>query len=139
VDDLCWLEQQGRSCSCWGFPIVAISDELVGGIESPEGQVGDVQVFFDPDVTLIMLSGEVDLALGPELEDAGRDAIDRGVPIHVDLTRVTFLDSVGIGFIARVAAAGHAAGQRATVVGASRRIREGIALSGLQSLLDQDL
>jgi anti-sigma B factor antagonist len=120
-----------------GVPIVAISDELVGGVMPPEGQVGDVQVFFDPDVTLIMLSGEVDLALGPELEDAGRDAIDRGVPIRVDLTRVTFLDSVGLGFIARVAAAGHAAGRRPTVVGASRRIREGIALGGLQALLDQ--
>ncbi len=117
---------------------MAISDELVGGLEPPEGHAGDVQVFFDPDVTLIMLSGEVDLALGLDLEDAGRDAIDRGVVVRVDLTRVSFIDSVGLGFIARLAAAGHAEGQRPVIVGASRRIREGFALVGLDPLVEHE-
>jgi anti-anti-sigma factor len=113
---------------------VAISEEL-GGYEPPSGVAGDVQVFFDEDSTLILLSGEIDLALGPELEEAGRDSIDRGRLVRIDVTRVSFIDSVGLGFIARVASAGHESGRPPILIGGSRRVREGIALLGLDALL----
>ncbi len=114
---------------------MAISEELAEGYEPPTGVTGDVQVFFDEGSTLILLSGEIDLALGPELEDAGRDAIDRGRLIRIDITGVSFIDSVGLGFIARVASAGHTSGHPPILVGGSRRVREGIALAGLDDLL----
>jgi anti-anti-sigma factor len=114
---------------------VAISEELAGDFESLDGVAGDVQVFFDADGTLILLSGEIDLALGPELEDAGHDAVDRGQQIRIDVARVTFIDSVGLGFIARMASAGHESGCPPILLGGSRRVREGIALVGLDVLL----
>ena len=114
---------------------MAISDELLEAVEPPQGATGDVQVFFDHQVTLIMLSGEIDLALGPELEDAGRDAIDRDEQIRLDATAVSFLDSVGIGFVARITSASHQMGCPLTVVGASRRVRETLELAGLAELV----
>jgi anti-sigma B factor antagonist len=115
---------------------VAISDELAEVLEPSAGGSGDVQVFFDQRSTLIRLSGQIDLALGPELEDAGRDAIDRGEQVHLDVSRVSFIDSIGVGFIARLASAENAVGRRLAVSGADRRVRETLILAGLVTLLD---
>jgi anti-sigma B factor antagonist len=97
---------------------------------------GDASVFFDEDVTLIMLSGEVDLAIGDDLEYAGRDAIDREVPIRVDLSRVTFIDSVGLGFLARMASAEREHGRKVVLVGARRNVVEAVRLVGLADLVE---
>jgi anti-sigma B factor antagonist len=94
----------------------------------PSAGSGDATVFFDEDVTLIMLSGEVDLALGDDLEYAGRDAIDRGAPVRVDVSRVTFIDSVGLGFLARMAAAEREQARQLALVGARRSVREAVHL-----------
>jgi anti-sigma B factor antagonist len=97
---------------------------------------GDAAVFFDDGITLIMLSGEVDLALGDDLEYAGRDAIDRGAPVRVDVSRVTFIDSVGLGFLARIASAERENGRRLPLAGARRNIQESIQLVGLTELVE---
>lgn len=114
---------------------MGISGELTEGAWPPAGTAGDVQVFFDERETLIRLSGEVDLALGPELEDAGRDAIDRGEPVRIDVTQMTFIDSIGLGFLARLASAGHLEGRPPVLVGTSALVRQTIALAGLDALL----
>jgi anti-sigma B factor antagonist len=97
---------------------------------------GDAAVFFDDELTLILLSGEVDLALGDDLEFAGRDAIDRGMPVRLDVSRVTFIDSVGLGFLARMASAEREQGRRLALVGAPRNIQEAVHLVGLAELVD---
>jgi anti-sigma B factor antagonist len=97
---------------------------------------GDAVVFFDDGVTLVLLSGEVDLALGDDLEYAGRDAIDRGAPVRIDVSRVTFIDSVGLGFLARIASAERENGRRLPLAGARRNIQESIQLVGLTELVD---
>jgi anti-sigma B factor antagonist len=97
---------------------------------------GDAAVFFDDGITLVMLSGEVDLALGDDLEYAGRDAIDRGAPVRVDVSRVTFIDSVGLGFLARIASAERENGRRLPLAGARRNIQESIQLVGLTELVE---
>jgi anti-sigma B factor antagonist len=97
--------------------------------------VGDAAVFFDEVNTLILLSGEVDLALGDDLEYAGRDAIDRGAPVRIDLSRVTFIDSVGLGFVARMAAAEREQGRQLVLIGSRRNVREAVHLAGLADLV----
>jgi anti-sigma B factor antagonist len=97
---------------------------------------GDAAVFFDEAVTLILLSGEVDLALGEDLEYAGRDAIDRGIPVLVDVSKVTFMDSVGLGFLARMASAERDKGRRLPLAGAPRTVQESIRLVGLTELVE---
>jgi anti-anti-sigma regulatory factor len=71
---------------------------------------GGVAVFFEPDHTLIVLSGTIDLVVADDLEHAGRDAIDRGLPIVVAAGDVELIDSVGIAFLVRLAGAGAEAG-----------------------------
>ena len=65
---------------------------------------GAVSVFFDESGTLIVLVGDVDRVLSEDLEHAGRDAIDHGQPITIDAEGVTFMDSVGVAFLVRLAA-----------------------------------
>jgi anti-anti-sigma factor len=96
---------------------------------------GDAVVFFDDSITLILLSGEVDLALGDDLEFAGRDAIDRGMPVRLDVSRVTFIDSVGLGFLARMASAERENGRVLELVDAPRIVQEAIHLVGLTELV----
>jgi anti-anti-sigma regulatory factor len=71
---------------------------------------GGVAVFFEPDHTLIVLSGTIDLVVADDLEHAGRDAIDRGLPIVVAAGDVDLIDSVGVAFLVRLAGAGAEAG-----------------------------
>jgi anti-anti-sigma factor len=113
-------------------------ESTLGGLLPAEGQPGHLAVAYDEGLTLVQLSGEIDLALGPELEEVSREAIERGVPVRVDVTAVSFIDSVGLGFIARLTAAGHQQGWRLVLVGASRRVNEGVNLTGLRSLMDSE-
>jgi anti-sigma B factor antagonist len=107
-----------------------------GGRGSERPGPGDAAVFFDDETTLIMLSGEIDLALGDDLEFAGRDAIDRGTPVLVDVSKVTFIDSVGLGFLARLASAERDKGRRLALIGAPRTVQESIRLVGLTDLVE---
>ncbi|MBO9569012.1 MAG: STAS domain-containing protein [Cellulomonas iranensis] len=61
-----------------------------------------MQVIVGTDRTRIVLSGEVDADLGPELQEATAEAEQRGLPIEVDAHHVTFMDSSGVAFLARL-------------------------------------
>lgn len=63
---------------------------------------GAVQVIVGTDATRIVLSGEVDADLGPELQEATAEAEQVGLPIEVDAHHVTFMDSSGVAFLARL-------------------------------------
>lgn len=95
-----------------------------------------VSVFFDNDETLIRLVGEVDLALSDTLDVTAQEALTRGKQIRLDVERVTFIDSTGLAFLSRLAAAGREIGSPPRVVGASRRVRDTIELGGLLPVLD---
>lgn len=53
--------------------------------------------------TRIVLSGEIDADLAADLADATADAEAAALPIDIDAQHVTFMDSSGIAFLARVA------------------------------------
>jgi anti-sigma B factor antagonist len=50
-------------------------------------------------VTVIELSGEVDIETAPRLQSALEAAIRSGVPVVVDMGDVTFMDSTGFGVL----------------------------------------
>jgi len=66
------------------------------------GEPGAVHVIVGTDATRIVLSGEVDADLGPELAEATAEAEQLGLPIEVDAHHVTFMDSSGVAFLARL-------------------------------------
>jgi anti-anti-sigma factor len=99
---------------------------------------GDVSVFFDPSHTLILLRGDIDLAVAADLEDAGRDAIDAKAPIVADVRAVSLIDSVGISFLVRLAASGREAGTTVSLRGPAPRVAELLTLVGANDLFVWD-
>jgi anti-anti-sigma factor len=65
---------------------------------------GEVSVLFEPRRTVVLLSGEVDHAMEPELRQAAEAAINAGNRVQVDARHVRFIDSIGLALIARLAA-----------------------------------
>jgi anti-sigma B factor antagonist len=49
-----------------------------------------------PDGHGFILSGELDMAVAPDLATALREVIGTGAPVAVDMRQVTFMDSSGI-------------------------------------------
>lgn len=64
---------------------------------------GSVHVLLGGRKTRVVLTGEVDAGLGPDLVEAAVDAEDAGRPVEIDVQHVTFMDSTGLAFLARVA------------------------------------
>jgi anti-anti-sigma factor len=56
--------------------------------------------------------------------------------VRVDVSRVTFIDSVGLGFIARMASAEREKGRRLALAGARRAVHESVHLVGLGELVE---
>lgn len=72
------------------------------GATSAAGEPGAVHVIVGTDSTRIVLSGEVDADLASELQEATAEAEHLGLPIEVDAHHVTFMDSSGVAFLARL-------------------------------------
>ncbi|MFC3689455.1 STAS domain-containing protein [Aquipuribacter hungaricus] len=64
---------------------------------------GSVHVLFEPAATRVVLTGEIDAELGPDLLEAADDALAGTRRIEVDSHLVTFMDSTGVAFLARLA------------------------------------
>jgi anti-anti-sigma factor len=79
-----------------------LEDSPMAGSAS-ESQPGSVQVVVHGQRTRIVLAGEIDADLGPDLQEATSDAEATGLPIDIDTRHVTFMDSSGIAFLARIA------------------------------------
>ncbi len=72
-------------------------------ITRSDAEPGTVHVIVGAERTRIVLAGEVDATLAPELLDAGSEAEKAGLPVEVDVHHVTFMDSSGVAFLARLA------------------------------------
>lgn len=67
-----------------------------------DGQPGYVQVLQDDGVTVVVLGGEIDSDLGRDLAQAADEVAAAGRPVRVDTRAVTFMDSAGLAFLARL-------------------------------------
>jgi len=102
-----------------------------------QAQLGENAVVFDSEETLILLVGEVDLAVADDLDIAGKDATRRGLPIRVDLSRVTFMDSTGVTLLARLVRSEAEHRRRIAVTDPPLAIQELLAITGLACLVDE--
>lgn len=97
---------------------------------------GQVEVIPDEQATLVMLSGEIDLAVSENLDAALQVIRTRGLPVQLDVYRVTFIDSIGVAFVAQLVAVEQGHGRRVEVRGASKATRQTLLLHGMADLLD---
>ncbi len=73
------------------------------GVADTLAEPASVHVIVMDDRTRIVVSGEIDADLSADLQEATADAEATGLPIEVDAQHVTFMDSSGIAFLARLA------------------------------------
>jgi len=83
---------------------------------------------------LLHLSGELDLASAPILEDAIARVARPGATVEVDLTRLTFIDSSGIKVLCH--ALGGLGDGRLIVRNPTRAVRRTLELTGLVGLFE---
>ena len=87
-----------------------------------------------PEHVVVTLSGEVDASLAPELERCVTEALAASRPVVVDATAVTFMDSTGLGFLARLAS--RSGERRITVLGAPEHVRHLVHRARLDEMID---
>lgn len=92
-----------------------------------------VHVIVEADRTCIVLSGEVDADLSADLREATADAEATGLPIDIDAQHVTFMDSSGIAFLARIATRST---ERVRVLRAPETVRFLLEVTRIGELLD---
>lgn len=69
---------------------------------APVTEPGSVHVFVGSERTRIVLSGDIDADVAPDLQEATAEAERAQLPIEVDCHHVTFMDSSGVAFLARL-------------------------------------
>ncbi|WP_199424437.1 STAS domain-containing protein [Actinotalea solisilvae] len=85
-------------------PSVVQDEDTTGEIPTDgPNEPASVHVIVQDGRTRIVLSGEVDADLAADLTEATSDAEATGLPIDIDAQHVTFMDSSGIAFLARIA------------------------------------
>ncbi|WP_454086183.1 STAS domain-containing protein [Georgenia sp. Marseille-Q6866] len=63
---------------------------------------GSVTLIASPDRVRLILSGELDMLMKPELLDAVHEAVLHDVPVEVDVRDVTFMDSSVLAALSRL-------------------------------------
>jgi anti-sigma B factor antagonist len=99
-----------RQSNVEGAPVHADDDSRIPAAAGPlaadeptgPGEPGAVQVLVGEDAVRIVLSGDVDSDLAGDLTEAADEAERSGLPIEVDAHHVTFMDSSGVAFLARL-------------------------------------
>lgn len=100
---------------------------------SPEIAPLNVDIMPGPVVTI---SGEIDIASGPQLRDQLLSVIRRhGARLTLDLTGVTFIDCAGINVLMAARRRAQLEGGSLRVLRASPRVRQVLALTRLDSVL----
>ncbi|MCL1871104.1 MAG: STAS domain-containing protein [Promicromonosporaceae bacterium] len=81
---------------------------IVSGTGTHDGlpELGDpasVHLIVGASRARIVLSGEIDADIGAELGEATAEAEATGLPVEIDAHHITFMDSSGVAFLARLA------------------------------------
>lgn len=59
-------------------------------------------LFEQPETSVVDMWGEIDVALRSEASAALANALDRDMPVVIDTSKVTFMDSTGIAFLVQL-------------------------------------
>ncbi|MBW3589345.1 MAG: STAS domain-containing protein [Actinobacteria bacterium] len=88
-------------------------------------------------VGIISVSGEIDIATAPLLEESIEQVLDKGVDqLDLDMQNVPFMDSQGIGLAARTLRSLEGNGGKLRIVNPSPQVEKVLSISGLDKLLE---
>lgn len=112
-----------------GTPPAADRPVGVAGDPAGAGDPASVHVIVGTTRARIVLSGEIDA----DLQEATAAAEDSGLPVEIDAHHVTFMDSSGVAFLARLASRGP---HRVRVLRAPPTVRFLLEVTRIGELLD---
>jgi anti-sigma B factor antagonist len=117
-----------------GFPL------LQGGllmVANPIATTPELQLNVEktPSETIFHCSGRIISSTSSQLTHAVRDLIPEKKPIILDLSKVTFMDSSGLGAVVAVWVSAKRAGTELKLVSLGQRVRDLLRLTGLEQLL----
>ncbi|MDA0180224.1 STAS domain-containing protein [Solirubrobacter phytolaccae] len=84
---------------------------------------------------VLVLTGELDLAGAPDLNEALTEAREAGGALTLDLSELEFIDSSGLGVLVRFHNAAEAAGYEYSVIAGPPQVHRAFVLSGLDQAL----
>jgi anti-anti-sigma factor len=85
---------------------------------------------------VVVVSGEVDVATGPELRTALSTALDGARRVIVDISAVGFMDSTGLNAVVRARQKANGCGAELVVRGAAPQLVRLFEISGIEGLLE---
>ena len=92
---------------------------------------GAIEVAVGEGRVVVVLTGEIDSALRGEASTAMAAALAAGLPVLVDATDVTFLDSSGVAFLLQLRRAAAEAGQEVSLRDPGRTVADVLRLVGM--------
>jgi anti-sigma B factor antagonist len=94
----------------------------------------DVEV--QPDVIVVRCSGRLTIETGPTLRTKVQPLIVRGARIVLDLTHVTYCDSMGLGAVISLYVSSKSTGCRLELINLGQKIRQLFSMTNLLSLFE---
>ena len=85
--------------------------------------------------TIFHCSGRITSSTSSQLTSAVRDSIPEKKPIILDLSKVTFMDSSGLGAVVAVWVSAKRAGTELKLVSLGQRVRDLLRVTGLEQVL----
>lgn len=93
-----------------------------------------MDVRLEDDRVIVRMAGEVDAYLGDDLVRCVDEALAARLPVLVEASRLTFMDSTGLGFLARLASRSDA--RRITVADPPDVVRQLVQRARLDQMID---
>jgi len=88
------------------------------------------------DAAVLMVSGELDLRTGPELEERLTGAFRSGIELVIlDLRQIDFMDSTGLRVLLAAHQRAHETGRRFALVRGADQVERVLTLTGVRDLL----
>jgi anti-sigma B factor antagonist len=97
------------------------------------GKVSTERDGASPGLPIVAVSGEVDLALAPSMEEQIASALDQSHAVIVDLGAATFIDSVALGTLISARQRCESSGETLYLIVSDHRVKRVFELTGLES------
>ncbi|SDD12930.1 anti-anti-sigma factor [Sanguibacter gelidistatuariae] len=97
--------------------------------------IGGIRLQEELGYSIVDMWGEVDGALRPEASAALARALDRDLPVIIDTSRVTFIDSTGIAFLVQFYTIGQEEGLKVTLRNPPTVVSDVLAMLGVDEFL----
>ncbi len=93
-----------------------------------------IQLMHSEGVAVLACRGELDVATGPHLRESVERACELGVPVVLDMSLVTFMDSSGISALLRASRVDDVLPGKVNIQSPSDEVRRVLSIAGLDEL-----